>query len=136
MDRTAWSLFVPGLPKSARPGTLIISRTTGKPFLRKRNTGWANRIADAASANPPPAVLEGPLVAQLRFRMVRPVSGKAAKRAWPAVRPDVERLGSGILDALQHIVFRDDAQIVDLHLLKVYDVAPGVMITVEEIGDG
>ena len=52
-----WSLFVGGRPKSARPGTLLISRSTGRPFLRKRNTGWANRIAAAADASRPPAML-------------------------------------------------------------------------------
>ena len=61
-----WSLFVAGIPKSARPGTLVISRTTGRPFVRKRNTAWAVRVAEAAQAAPPLALLEGPLVGRYR----------------------------------------------------------------------
>ncbi len=125
-----WSITVPGIPKSARPGTLLISRSTGRPFLRKRNTAWAQRIADAAAASPPPALLEGPLRATLTFRMPRPTTGKAAKRPHPCVKPDVERLASGCLDQLQGIVYRDDAQIVSLLLVKQYEGAPGVTIGV------
>ena len=69
----------------------------------------------------------------LRFRLPKPVTGKAAKREYPEVRPDVERLGSGVLDSLQGLVFRDDAQICWLELAKVYDPRPGVEITVEEL---
>jgi Holliday junction resolvase RusA-like endonuclease len=130
-----WNLWVAGIPKSARPGTIVVSHTTGRPFLRKRNTGWATRIAEAAQAAAPPALLDGPLMATLVFRLPRPVSGPAAKRAWPTVRPDVERLASGVLDALQGIVFRDDALIVRLQLVKVYDGAPGVQITVAQVDE-
>jgi Holliday junction resolvase RusA-like endonuclease len=130
-----WSLWVAGIPKSARPGTIVVSRTTGRPFLRKRNTAWATRIAEAAQAAAPPALLDGPLAATLVFRLPRPVSGPAAKRAWPTVRPDVERLASGVLDALQGIVFPDDARIVRLELQKVYDGAPGVQITVARVDE-
>ena len=128
-----WSLFVAGIPKSTRPGTLVISRTTGRPFVRKRNTGWANRIAAAAQSFRPRSLLEGPLFVTLRFQLQKPVSGKAAKRQYPEVRPDVERLGSGVLDSLQGLVYRDDAQICSLVLIKAYDKAPGVEITVEEL---
>ncbi len=131
-----WSLWVAGIPKSVRPGTIIVSKTTGRPFLKRRHGGWANRIADAAAAAPPPALFEGALLATLTFRLPQPISGKAAKRPHPAVRPDVERLGSGVLDALQGIVFRDDAQVCRLELAKVYDGAPGVRIDVAPLGLG
>lgn len=86
-----------------------------------------------AAMHRPPTPLVGPLKAVLVFQLERPARGKAAKRDWPAVRPDVERLASGILDQLQGIVYDDDGQVCVLELSKHYAEAPGVQITVEEL---
>jgi Holliday junction resolvase RusA-like endonuclease len=126
-----WTLFVPGEPKSTQTGT--VGRFGGRAIPMRRNTGWANRIAIKADEYRPATLLEGPLRATFRFQMPKPTSGKAAKRIHPTVRPDVDGLAKGLLDALNGIVYRDDAAVVELRLVKLYGGPPGVEITVEAI---
>lgn len=84
----------------------------------------------------------GPLAVRLVLAMPRPSSAPKTRRTWPAVKPDVDKLARALLDALTDAgVWKDDAQVVDLHVLKDYpgpDVGqhvPGVRITVTRVGD-
>ena len=89
---------------------------------------------------------DGPLSVTMKFRFCRPKScygtGKNAQimkpagRAFPFVKPDCDKLARAIGDAMTKTVYRDDAQICDLHLFKRYVhpwKAPGVSVTVERI---
>jgi crossover junction endodeoxyribonuclease RusA len=55
--------------------------------------------------------------------------------AWPAKRPDADKLARSTLDALTDCgVWADDAQVIDLHVLKVWaelGEQPGAIIEVE-----
>ena len=133
MDRTTWSLFVPGGPKSTQTGSVV--RAGGRAFPVRRHTELANRIALAANGAKPERFLEGPLAVRLLFLMPKPTSGQAKKRHYPTVRPDLANLEKGLMDALQGIVFADDAAICRLAMEKLYGVVPGVMISVEELSD-
>lgn len=80
--------------------------------------------------------LEGPIEVAIRFRLPRPASVKIAKRPFPAVKPDVDKLLRNTLDALtQAGIYRDDAQVVDLYVEKRYATddpggAPGAIVHV------
>ena len=41
-------------------------------------------------------------------------------RATPCVRPDVDKVGRALMDALKGIAYEDDGQVVDLHIRKTY----------------
>lgn len=105
------------------------------PEAVRRRTEWANRIALAAHAAPPPGLFEGPLALQLVFFRTRPKS--LSKRViWPLTRPDTENMIKGLADALEGIVYRDDAQLVMLAAVKrfaAHGTGPGVRITVEAL---
>jgi Holliday junction resolvase RusA-like endonuclease len=53
-------------------------------------------------------------------------------RILPTGRPDVDNVAKLVLDALNGVFWRDDAQIVDLAATKVYGQAPGLQIAVEQ----
>lgn len=81
---------------------------------------------------------EGPLSVSLRFRM--PIPKSATKRVRTAMaageiahtsRSDLDNMAKAILDALNTVVFCDDAQICRLFCTKVYAEAPGVDVKVE-----
>jgi Holliday junction resolvase RusA-like endonuclease len=55
--------------------------------------------------------------------------------AVPTSNPDLDKLARAILDALTGIVYRDDAQVVDLQLSKWYG-APGVQVWATTDRDG
>lgn len=45
---------------------------------------------------------------------------KASAPSAPAKPPDIDKLGRAVLDGMTGAVFRDDAQVVSLHLMKVW----------------
>lgn len=71
-------------------------------------------------------VLEAPLSIHITFALVRP---KSSQRAYPSVKPDLDNYVK-CLDALNGLVWKDDAQIVEIHALKVYAETPGLMIVI------
>lgn len=74
--------------------------------------------------------LTGPLFVNATFVTGIPSSWTLAKKALaisgelrPTSRPDLDNLFKSI-DGLNKIVFKDDSQIVDVHMTKVYGVDP------------
>lgn len=85
-----------------------------------------------------PLLLTGPLAVRLVFALPRPASAPKTRRVWPSGRVgDVDKLARSVLDSLTDAgVWHDDAQVVDLQVVKDYpgpDIGqhvPGVRITV------
>ena len=53
----------------------------------------------------------------------------------PAKRPDFDNIGKIIADALNGVAYRDDAQIVEAKLVKIYVDGPGATsVTIGTVG--
>ena len=111
---------VPGIPRpqgSKRAfvvkGRPVLTESAGEPLK-----DWRATIALAgANAMTGLQPFEGPIYGRLTFKMPRPKShGK--KITSPTSRPDIDKLARSVLDALTHICFLDDAQLVTLNLTK------------------
>ena len=50
----------------------------------------------------------------------------------PAKKPDLDNIVKAVSDAINTIIFKDDAQVVSLHATKKYDINPGIEILVKE----
>ena len=83
--------------------------------------------------------LHGPLVLKVRVR--RPILKSANKtqkalmlrdRIRPVSKPDWDNYGKAACDALNGVVYFDDAQIVDGRIIKVFSEHAGIDIVVEE----
>lgn len=100
----------------------------------------AHAAAEARLAMRGRAMLEGPLKATLMAIMPIPASWSKAKRDAAAAghltphtgRPDLDNIIKG-LDALNGIVFADDAQIAQLSAMKTYGIDPRVVIQITEM---
>lgn len=58
----------------------------------------------------------------------------AGKAAWKTTRPDCDNLAKGMLDPMTKIGFwRDDAQVVDLRIVKRWGDVAGIYVEVEQI---
>lgn len=81
-------------------------------------------------------LIEAPVEVTATFSLPRPRS--LAKRiTQPDAKPDIDKLARALLDAMTGVVIRDDAQVVDLQLRKVYDdEQPGVVVNVLELPGG
>lgn len=69
-----------------------------------------------------------------------PVSDSKAKRERkltgairPTKKPDADNVEKIVLDAINGIAWRDDAQVVDLRTVKVYGAVPRVEVEIDEI---
>jgi Holliday junction resolvase RusA-like endonuclease len=125
-----WTCWVPGEPKAMQTGT--VGRFGTRLIPIRRHTEWGSRVALTANQTRPPALFAGALTVVLEFHRTRPRSARKTITQ-PITRPDLENCAKGLLDALQGIVYRDDAQIVELLARKRFaddDRGPGVAITV------
>ena len=93
---------------------------------------WKHTVLAQVLPSKPAVPVEGALVMHVTFLLPRPVSLPKRERH-PVKRPDLSNLLKAVEDALKGIVYRDDSQIVRLHVEKRYDPAPGVHIVVERV---
>lgn len=123
-------------------GRILLVDSSGKD-----GKAWRDAVAHAAAAAMLEAreteLFDGPLTLSLIFRRPRPKghfgSGKNAGKLrenappYPTTRPDVLKLARSVEDAMSGVVYRDDSQIVDEHLHKVYGIPAGVRVVVTEV---
>ena len=87
-------------------------------------------VKQIATENAPPKLLTGALAMELRFFLQRPQS-LPARIEYDTKKPDIDNLGKSVMDALEGVIYERDAQIVSLHVIKVYGV-PRCEIAIEE----
>ena len=51
----------------------------------------------------------------------------------PAKKPDIDNIVKSVLDALNQVAYRDDTQVVELHVRKQYSDRPRVEVCIEKI---
>lgn len=83
--------------------------------------------------------IETPLEVFLYFRLPIPKSySKKRTEAClsgldkPSKKPDLDNLAKGLMDAFNGLIYKDDSQIVEMHLTKVYDVKAGIDVLIKE----
>lgn len=124
-------------------GSKAVNRATGRMFESNKGNlmPWRQDvIAQARQAHHDDPIL-GPAYVTLRFSFRRPKSHygtgrnagvvKLSSAAEHITKPDIDKLTRAVLDALTIAgIWRDDAQVCDLTVKKVYSATPGVEITV------
>lgn len=99
-----------------------------------RAKDWQYCVATQAQLVAHDGLFLGPVAVRVLFALPRPAS--LPRRVVAHVRkPDVDKLLRATGDALTGVLYRDDAQIVELHARKVYaatGAAPSAEITVRE----
>jgi Holliday junction resolvase RusA-like endonuclease len=97
--------------------------------------GWKGSVGWAAVQARKGAMLTGPLKLSVMFYLPRPKSMKGA--GLPVCKPDCDNLIKGVKDALNQVLYEDDAQVVEEHTYKLFadssGHAPGAIVTVEEL---
>lgn len=64
--------------------------------------------------------LEGPILLTIIFLITRPKSVSEKTRPYPHKKPDLSNLIKNLEDAMNGLIFNDDAQIVNLNCIKRY----------------
>jgi Holliday junction resolvase RusA-like endonuclease len=104
---------------------------------------WRELVALTASQAMSGPPFKGPVSIVIRFRFPRPRSHygtgrnhgtvKASAPFVPIGKPDLDKLQRAVFDALTHVIWLDDAQVVDVVASKVYDDTPGILVIVDEV---
>ena len=135
------SFHVPGQPVGK--GRPRIGRVAGQArmFTPAKTASYEGTVAMAAqqAMNGAPLIL-GPARAVLRLALTVPASWSRVKRSQalagavrPTTKPDADNVVKAIFDAINGVVWRDDSQVVELVLTKVYASTPGVSVQIEEL---
>lgn len=124
-----------GRPKFTRRGNFVSAYT---PEATRKYEALVAGIAMQAMAGRAP--MTGPIEILLEMRMQIPVSWSNKKRLAASLgqvratkKPDSGNIQKGIEDAMNGIVYVDDAQIVVTTVRKLYHAEPCVVIAVREV---
>ena len=66
----------------------------------------------------------------INFEIVRP---KSVDRDFPTVKPDLDNYTKAVLDALNTLIWKDDAQICSLKVAKSYSIKPSITVEIDYI---
>lgn len=137
--RECVTFFVPGVPVSQgsmtsfvvgrrqADGSVLNARAVTTAANKGRLNEWRRTVQDAAAVVFTATPSEEPAAVGLCFVMPRP---RTVSRAWPGVRPDIDKLARAVLDALTGVAYRDDACVVMLMASKVYGDGDACGVTV------
>jgi Holliday junction resolvase RusA-like endonuclease len=114
-------------------------RSTGRAFTPQHTRRYESHLrlaAQEAMACRP--LLDGPLEMTIRVFIPIPASWSGKQRdlarrglRMPTGRPDYDNYGKLASDALNAVVFRDDAQVVDCFISKRYSDRPALVIEID-----
>jgi crossover junction endodeoxyribonuclease RusA len=110
--------------------------TTDNP----KSKGWQQLVAEAASRalDGRGQLFLGPVRLVCVFHLPRPKSLPRTRPTPMVKKPDVSKLARSTEDALTGVVWRDDSQVTDLQVTKLYAAigdSPRAVITVEPLSD-
>jgi Holliday junction resolvase RusA-like endonuclease len=139
------SFFVRGIPQPKGSTKAFYIARLKRAIVtsdNKKLKPWEGEVraaAEQAQGNSVPGL--GPFDIEIVFYVPRP-GGHWGKKgllpsapAFPTKKPDLDKLGRGLLDGLTGCVFVDDAQVVDLHIRKRFagEAGPGAEITIRPL---
>ncbi len=109
-------------------------------YTPKKTATYEQEVAQVAkTAMGKQEPLETPVTVCIYIRLPIPASySKVRKKACldgfekPTKKPDLDNTAKSILDGMNGIVYVDDAQIVNLHVTKVYSETPAVEVLIVE----
>lgn len=125
------------------PGRQIVGQQLVKgrdKEAQKRIESWEDHIARAARQAYSGSLLDGPLAVEFQFFRPRNKGDfgtgrnagtlKPSAPRYPTTRPDVLKLARVVEDALSGVLYRDDSQIVEERLIKLYGEPARCEVTV------
>ncbi|MGY0433647.1 RusA family crossover junction endodeoxyribonuclease [Bacillus rugosus] len=116
----------------------------GKVHMRDpaKSKYFKQYVALVASQHRPETIITGPVSMDVKVYRPMPKSVSNSKKKKekaengllrPTTKPDVDNYVKGVKDALNHLIYKDDSQVVDLNVSKFYSEEPRVEIKIKEV---
>ena len=115
---------VPDVHPKCRPRHL----KNGHTYKDPKDQAYEDLVKAAYNLKTKRYFFECPVMVTMVFTLKRP---KTVKRAYPAVKPDLDNLAKSVLDGLNNTAWKDDGQVVSLKLSKVYGTEASVEVVIE-----
>lgn len=134
--------FVPGEPQGKARARTVRNQHTGKSmsYTPAKTTSYEALVQHYYTAAGGQYVEDGTYSVDITAGYGMAKSMPKYKRAQalegtllPTKKPDLDNIAKLICDALNGVAWRDDSQIVELTVRKVYAAQPGVTITIERM---
>lgn len=124
-----------GRPKFARRGNFVTAYTPGKTVNYENLVKMA---ATEAMAGAQPST--GPIALELFLMLQIPASWSKKKQEMAidgfvcaTKKPDADNVLKGIKDGCNGIVWKDDAQVVQISIIKKYSEMPRALVSIREL---
>ena len=142
MNKIQFTVYGEAKPAGSKRALVITPKGGGKPRAivtdaNKNSQSWKQEVSAAASMAYSGKLLEGPLFVTFSFYRVRPKGhlkkdGNLTSSAplYPTTRPDLLKVARGIEDSLTGVIYKDDSQIVNEVLEKLYGDKAYVVVTI------
>ncbi len=133
------AFHVPGQPCGKQRARVLKS---GRSYTPAKTVAYEAHVRGSArsAGMVPEKPLEGPLALHLDIAVTIPRSWSKAKREralagvlLPTGKPDIDNIAKALGDALNRVMWCDDAQVVSLQAGKRYSLSPGVWVRVEVV---
>lgn len=114
------------------------NRFTGMTFMVKADKVWQSHVRTQAILHRPRIMPIGAVVLDITFWMPRPKKHKPGSAYYHTKKPDLDNLVKNIKDAMSKSMYKDDSQVVQENLKKIYvphGANPGVIITLIYLED-
>ncbi len=117
------SFIIKGAPKAKERPRFTVRKGKVLTYTPKTTASFENivRLRAGEEFTHP---IEGSVSLAIRFYLPRPQRLIWKTKQMPEVycdkRPDIDNLAKSVIDGLTGVAFKDDAQIADLHITKMY----------------
>lgn len=141
-DEMKISFSIPGEPIAKARARVFFNKRANKvmAFTPTKTASFENFVKLIAADEWPRPPMPGPIVMTIRIYKSTPkgFSKKKVNQAEngdirPITRPDCDNYLKSISDALNNLVYKDDSQIISVHVHKFYSALPRTEIEIEEI---
>lgn len=145
-QRAEITVYGEAQPAGSKKG--FVNKRDGRVIIVDANSksgDWKKVVAQAAGEQWRGGLMDGPIRLTMVQYRPRPSNHYGTGRNagvrkdsapyFPITRPDVLKIARGIEDALTGVLYRDDSQIVDEHLMKRYGEPARVEVIVEQVVD-
>jgi Holliday junction resolvase RusA-like endonuclease len=136
MDRRRVTFDVIGIAQPKGSTRAFVPKGWTRPIItadNPRTKGWQQLVAEQAQRVAQEGLFVGPVILWVTFSLPRPIS--LPKRVVQHTKnPDLDKLARVVCDALTGVLYHDDAQVVELHVFKLYAAVgspPRARITLE-----
>ena len=130
---------IPGEPQGKARARVVNVQGQARAYTPEKTTLYENLIKMAYYSNSKVKTDE-PVQVNIKAYMQIPQSISKKKQnkmangtIRPTKKPDLDNIAKVVCDALNGIAWNDDKQVIDLHIVKYYDLAPRVEVEITEV---